>query len=141
MPQDNDLDYLLDTNIVSHLLRGDDIGNQLRRKMAVIATNRFAISAVTEAELLYGLAKKPKATHLQTTIHRFLADCDTLSWDSAAARSYADLRAQSEAHGIAIASLDMLIAAHAHSARRVLVTRDNGLLRLKPWVSVEKWNE
>ncbi len=141
MPLDNNPDYLLDTNTVSHLLRGDEIGIQLRWRMAHISTRRLAISVITEAELLYGLAKKPKATHLRTIIHRFLADCDSLPWNSVAARSYADLRAQSEANGISIASLDMLIAAHAHSVKRILITRDNGLLRLKPWVSVDNWPE
>ena len=139
MPQNNDLDYLLDTDTVRHLLRGDGIGIQLRRKMALVPTSHVAISVITEVELLYGLAKKPGATHLQAMIHKFLAYCDALPWDSAAARSYADLRVQSEAQGISITALDMLIAAHAHSAKRVLITQDSTLLRLKPWVSVEKW--
>jgi len=81
----NYLNYLLDTNMVSHLLRGDEIGNQLRRRMIVIPTSRFGISTLTEAQLLYGLAKKPEATHLRTAVHKFLADCETLPWDSAAA--------------------------------------------------------
>jgi tRNA(fMet)-specific endonuclease VapC len=127
--------------MVSHLLRGDEIGSQLRQKMIAIPTNRFGISTLTEAELLYGLAKKPEATKLRTTVYKFLADCDILSWDSAAARSYADLRAKSESNGISADSFDILIAAHAYATGRTLITRDSGLLRLKPWVFVEKWTD
>ena len=83
---------------------------------------RLCVSAITEAELLYGPAKKPLAAKLCKTVHAFSERIDIISWNSGTARAYAELRALSQAEGITIDSLDMLIAAHARAAGRILVT-------------------
>ena len=127
---------MLDTNVASAVIRSTAVDQQLTRT----PMEHLCISAVTEAELLYGLAKKPSATKLRGTVHAFLTRVDILPWGSEAARSYAELRALSEAKGITMDSLDMLVAAHAHSAGRSLVTRDTSLIRLRPWMRVENWS-
>lgn len=133
--------YMLDTNIVSHLIRRDALGNQLRQRLISDQGGNLSISTITAAELLYGLEKKPSATLLRTFVHQFLLQVDILPWTAAAAQAYAELRARSESEGITVAALDMLIASHARALNKTLITRDGGLLRLQPWLPVERWTD
>lgn len=47
---------MLDTNVVSHLLRGDR--PELPARLAALPVESVLISAVTEAEMLFGLARR-----------------------------------------------------------------------------------
>ena len=76
---------------------------------------QMCVSAVTQGELFYGLARKPEATGLRTAVHGFLSRLDVLPWDSAAAERYGALRASPEPHGTPLGNHDTLIAAHAPS--------------------------
>lgn len=60
--------YLLDTNIVSHLLRGHPA---VVSAVTGFAMEQLAMSAVTEGELLYGLAKRPGAVRLNAPWQSF----------------------------------------------------------------------
>lgn len=113
--------YLLDTNTVSHLVRQHPV---VALRVVAVPMASLCISAITEGELLYGLAKRPDATRLQAVVHQFLLRVDVLPWDRAAARHYATLRALMESKGKTLAPLDMQIAAHALSVGAVLVTND-----------------
>lgn len=129
--------YLLDTNTVSHLIR-QHAAVALRVVAAPIAS--LCISAITEGELLYGLARRPDATRLRAVVEQFLLRVDVLPWDRAAAKRYGTLRALMESKGQTLAPLDMQIAAHAQSAGAVLVTSDRAFkqitgLLLEDWSS------
>lgn len=59
-----------DTNTVSYIIKGayPKISEHLRK----VPLFSICISAITEAELLTGLAKKPKAKKLHLAVHEFL---------------------------------------------------------------------
>lgn len=126
---------MLDTNVASEFIKS----TRLDDKMLKIPLSSLAISSITEAELLYGTAKKPRATKLHQAVHTFLQAIDIYKFDSAAAASYANLRSEYEAQGLAVGNLDALIAAHARSAGMTLVTNDGALLRLNLWIDIEQW--
>ena len=113
--------YLLDTNMVSHLLRAHPA--VVKRVVATPITS-LCISAITEGELLFGLAKRPDARKLHLAVTEFLKRVDVLPWDSSAAEHYGTIRAARESQGKPLAPLDMLIGAHAASIKAVLVTND-----------------
>lgn len=126
---------LLDTNTVSHLVRGHP-AVALRVVAAPMAS--LCISAITEGELLYGLARRPDATRLHAVVQQFLLRVDVLPWDRAAARRYGSLRALMERKDQTLPPLDMQIAAHAQSTGAVLVTSDRAFkqvagLLLEDW--------
>lgn len=130
---------MLDTNTVSFLVRGNI---EIRAKVAGLPVGACCISAITEAELYFGLAKRPEATQLAKLVHELLIRLPSLNWDSRAAQSYAELRALSEKHGITISNMDMLIAAHAHSLGLPLITHDAIFSRLASFdsrMAVEDW--
>jgi tRNA(fMet)-specific endonuclease VapC len=82
---------------------------------------QLAISAVTEAELLFGAARKPEAVRLKVAVEEFLLRVEALPWDSKAARHYADVRATLERHEKPMGNLDMMIAAPAQAVEAILV--------------------
>lgn len=113
--------YMLDTNAISHLLRRQPT---FIERMSSLPPSSVCISAITEAELLFGLARRPQATTLNSIIEQVLRHIDVLPWNRAVASHYGLRRAQMESRGLVLGSLDMLIAAHALAIEAVLVTSD-----------------
>ena len=128
--------YLLDTNICSYIMKGNIPA--VRRHLARVPIAQLFISSVTEAELRYGVARRPKAANLQQVLDEFLLRVTVLSWDSRAALEYGLLRASLESSGQPIGNLDLMIAAHALATGAVLVTNDRSFARIKT-LKTENW--
>lgn len=129
--------YLLDTNTISHLLRGHAA---VDRHVAAVPMASLCTSAVTEGELLYGLARRPEAVRLRALVMELLKRLDVLPWDRAVAAHYGTLRAELERSGRPLGPLDTMIAAHALAADAVLVTNDRVFaaaagLRVEDWTA------
>jgi tRNA(fMet)-specific endonuclease VapC len=120
---------LLDTNIASHLIKGTVPAAD--RWMSSVPSESVFLSAVTEAELRYGLARLPAATRLKTLVETFLSVVKILPWDSQAACQYGTLRANLELGGMVMGNLDMMIGAHALAAGAILATNDRAFSRIK----------
>jgi tRNA(fMet)-specific endonuclease VapC len=113
---------MLDTDIASDIIKRRSPAIQAR--LSEIPPSRVCISAVTHAEMLYGLKRLPPAHRLHLAVKRFLRQVQTLSWDAEAAEYYADICHQLVASGQLIGELDMMIAAHSLSAGATLVTNN-----------------
>lgn len=131
-----DARFMLDTNIASFIVRQPN--DALRARMAGTSPGSVCVSAITEAELLYGLARKPGAGALRRAVDSLMHHVDVLPWDRAAAATYGNLRASLEARGTLLGNLDMLIAAHALATGCVLITNDKAFARV-PGLRVEDW--
>jgi tRNA(fMet)-specific endonuclease VapC len=130
--------YLLDTNTASYIIKGNF--PRVRERLLKVPMSQVLISVITEAELLFGAARKREAVRLKTAIDEFLLRVESLAWDSAAARHYAEVRVTLESSGIPMGNLDMMIGAHALSAEAVLVTNDHSFRRLKQ-LKIEDWTK
>ena len=130
--------YMLDTNTASYIIKGNI--PRVRERLLKVPMSGLLISAVTEAELLYGAARKSDSVRLKTSVDEFLLRVDSLPWDSNAARRYADLRAALEIAGTPMGNLDLMIAAHALAAEAILVTNDRSFFRLKH-LKIEDWTK
>jgi len=130
--------FLLDTNTASYVIKGNY--PRVRERLLNVAMADVAISAVTEAELRFGVARRPEAHRLALAVEEFLLRLDVLPWGSEAAQHYADLRATLEREGEPMGNLDMMIAAHAVAAEAVLVTHDRVFRRVKE-LKVEDWTK
>ena len=118
---------MLDTNVASYIIKGNFPA--VRKRLSALPPPNpvgaeVAVSTVTEAELLYGLAKRGHPASLSIVIREFLLRVNVLPWDSAAAKAYGDLRAACEAAGRPLGAHDIVIAAHAKASDAILVTRD-----------------
>ncbi len=127
---------LLDTNTVSYFLSGRP--PQVRQRMGKIGLAATAISVVSEAELLYCLARKSGATKERIAVEAFLSNVTILPWGSGAARTYGLLRAEQEKKGRPLSTEDMMIAAHAMSLALTLVTRDRAFSTIDG-LKIEDW--
>jgi tRNA(fMet)-specific endonuclease VapC len=129
--------YLLDTNIASHIIRGDR--PEVLRRLTAVPMSDIAISVVTEAELLYGVAKRGHPAALSEKVRQFLLRVDILDWDRRAASAYAELRAGCEKRGVGLTPFDMMIAAHAIAVDAILVTHDQAFDNVNISLRIEDW--
>ena len=113
--------YLLDTNAVSAALKGNAA---LDRRLQELSAAAWCISAVTRAELRFGVARRPNATRLAQVVDAFLAATRTEAWDAKAADEHGRLRAALAAKERRIGDFDEMIAAHALALGAILVTNN-----------------
>lgn len=131
------MNYLLDTNIASHIIKGDL--PLVRTRLVAVPMHSVMLSVVSEAELLYGVAKRGHPQGLAARVREFLLRVQVLPWTSDVAAVYADLRAGCEAAGVSLAPMDMMIAAHAKASGAILVTRDRAFGRVPDGLVLEDW--
>lgn len=127
--------YMLDTDVCSYLIRG-----QNRSLMEKVALNhhRLCISAITRAELLYGVARR-KSRRLAADVELLLSLLPSREWNDGAAAAYAEIRANLEERGKTIGNMDIQIAAAAKSGGCCLVTNNVAHFGLIPGLDIENW--
>ena len=99
------------------------------------------VSAITEAELLRGVARKPEAKRLPIAVKEFLLRVEILPWDSDAADAYAQLRTACENEGKPLGAMDMLIAAHCVAVGAILITNDKAFYNVEHHLLLEDWTK
>ena len=129
---------MLDTNIASYLLKGKSLS--ARDRILSLRPGELAcISAVTEAEMLYGLAKSGIGEQRMRMLNWFLQLVAIHPWGREEAAVYGRLRAKQEAIGKTLDPLDVQTAAHAISLGAVLVTRNKAFHHVSDLLGVENW--
>ena len=111
--------YLLDTNIVSELIRNPQ--GSVTERVREVGESQVATSIIVAAELRYGAARKGSA-RLTAQIEAVLGALEVLPFEEPADRVYGVLRAGLEQKGQPIGGNDLLIAAQALSLGFTLVT-------------------
>jgi tRNA(fMet)-specific endonuclease VapC len=129
--------YLLDTNTVSYIIKGNR--PRVRERLLRVPMAEVGISVITEAELLFGLARRPDATKLKIVVEEFLLRVDVLPWGSEAAQQYSRIRATLEHTGEPMGNLDLMIAVQAYALGLVLVSSDSVFRRVKG-LKIEDWS-
>ena len=128
--------YLLDTNTVSAVMRGHA---GVDARLLGLDPAKWAISAVTHAEIRYGLALRPQATRRARAAAAFFTVATTLPWDVAAADAHGSLRAALRQAGTPIGDFDEMIAAHALALGVVLVTDNTRHFERVQGLVLENW--
>ena len=111
--------YLLDTNIISDLVRRPN--GPVAAQIAKSGEHNIATSIVVAAELRFGAEKKGSPA-LSARIEAILGAITILPLEPPVDALYGHLRADLERRGTPIGANDMLIAAHALGLERILVT-------------------
>lgn len=128
--------YMLDTNICIYLMKHQP--PQVRERFAACYVGDVVISAITLAELEFGVACSPEAqARNQAALASLLEDIQVAPFEAAAARAYGPLRAQHRERNRN--ALDKLIAAHAMALQVVLVTNNESDFLAFPGLVVENW--
>lgn len=128
--------YLLDTNVVSDLIRNPHGVSATR--LNEVGDEQVCTSIIVAAELRYGAAKKGSRT-LTERVHGVFKRLKVLPLDAPADNAYAVLRTELESRGQPIGSHDLLIAAHAIALGCVLVTDNEREFGRIDGLAVENW--
>jgi len=135
---------LLDTNVISELWKVKPNPNVLAWMDAQVIETLY-LSAITVAELRYGLALMPEGKRRTIYQERLANEVlpafagRVLPFDLDASQAYADLMARAKEGGKAISKADGCIAATAVAHRLIVATRDTGpfeaagLKTINPW--------
>jgi tRNA(fMet)-specific endonuclease VapC len=130
--------YLLDTNVISHIMQGRDA--KLLAKLSKLPIGQTAISSVTLAEIEYGIQRRGSPTQLRNALTQVMLHMDVLPWDAAVATCYGELCSSLETQGINLSDFDMMIAAHAVALKATLVSRDKAFMNVpKSILKLEIW--
>jgi tRNA(fMet)-specific endonuclease VapC len=128
--------YILDTNIISDLIRNPQ--GRVAKRIAKVGESSICTSIIVAAELRYGCAKSG-STRLRKAVEDLLGEISVLPFEAPADAEYGALRAALEAGGTPIGSNDLLIAAHARATGSTVVTANADEFRRVPGLTVENW--
>src|SRR5262245_50059961 len=131
--------YLLDTNICVLLIRQKS--PQVLAKLTSHAITEIALSAMTVAELHYGVQKSSHQAQNQYALDQFLLPLIILPFDADDAIVYGHIRAALEAQGLSIGAMDTLIAAQAIRHNLILVTNNVREFGRMPNLAIEDWTK
>ncbi len=128
--------YLLDTNILSDLLRRPRGFSAAR--VAEVGEAQVCTSIVVASELRFGAVKRGSAA-LTSRVEALLAAISVLPLAPPADVHYGRVRQALEERGLVIGGNDMLIAAHALAVDAILVTDNEREFERVTGLAVENW--
>jgi tRNA(fMet)-specific endonuclease VapC len=128
--------YLLDTNIVSDLIRNPQgrVGAHIQK----IGETQICTSIIVAAELRYGATKKG-SPRLTAQLEAVLGALEILPFESPADLTYGLIRARLEQTGQQIGGNDLLIAAQAIAFGYTLVTDNQREFARVAGLARENW--
>jgi len=129
--------YMLDTNII--IYAKNQRSDRVIEKMMKHSPEDFCISAITLAELEYGIYKSARPRQNQVALMTFLSRIRVVQFDDKAAVEYGVIRADLERKGQPIGANDLLIAAHAKSLGVILITNNVREFARVGGLRVENW--
>ena len=140
--------YLLDTDIVIFLIRSLKRGPSAKTQRFVARIRArsstpgdfVGISALTMAELEYGVERSASPQKERGALEKILAPFDEYAFDpDQCARFYGKVRRELEQKGQVIGAMDLLIAAHALALQATLVSNNTRHFRRIKDLAVENW--
>lgn len=134
----NTLTHLLDTSVYSQRLKPKPHPEVVRR-WSTVGDHRLGISAICEAELLYGLQKRDSARLWQEYRSALENKLTLLPVDLGVAQRFAALKVHMERLGKPRADFDLLIAATALRHNLILATGNVRHFEDLPGLRVENW--
>jgi len=128
--------YMLDTNIVSDLIRNPQ--GKVAERIAKLGEGNICTSIIVAAELRYGCAKSG-SKRLLKAVEDLLGEINVLPFEVPADTEYGGIRVKLEAVGKPIGGNDLLIAAHAYATGATIVTANTGEFKRILGLNVENW--
>jgi len=127
--------YMLDTNMCIYLMKNQP--EQVAQRFAECFVGDVVMSAITFAELEYGVTVSANRARERRNLAALIEDIPVQPLDSAAASAYGPIREATRERKKD--QFDKLIAAHAVSLDVVLVTNNERDYAAYPGVKIENW--
>ena len=128
---------MLDTNTCIALIKQKPA--HTLQKFSKYQVGDIGISAVTLAELRYGVFKSQHQAKNQAALDEFILPLEIAAFDEPATTAYGELRATLEKRGTPVGPLDTMIAAHALNLGATLVTNNTREFNRVPRLKVVDW--
>jgi tRNA(fMet)-specific endonuclease VapC len=132
--------YILDTNAVSALMRGDET---MLKRLGGVPKNEVGVPQPVIAEIEYGIERLPRSKRKDALRERFALICGELpraAWTDEVSEAFGRIKAALERKGSRIEDFDAAIAAHALAASAVLVSANLDDMVRVPGLVVEDWS-
>ncbi len=131
--------WMLDTNILVYFTNRQPGFEKIARRMSGRSPGEVRLSAITLAELRFGIARGEFRAENETALDGLLEFLQVDDFPAGAARDFGEIKAALVAGGKPIGPYDLLIAAHARHLKAVLVTNNEREFRRVPGLSVQNW--
>jgi tRNA(fMet)-specific endonuclease VapC len=128
--------YLLDTNIVSDLIRRPQ--GLVAARIAAVGEANVCTSVIVAAELRYGAVKRGSPA-LSAQVESVLETIELVPFESPMETAYATVRTRLESLGTPIGANDLLIAAQVLTLGHTLVTDNVGEFARVAGLAHENW--
>ena len=128
--------YLLDTNVVSDLVRHPH--GVVAKRISLEGEDNVCTSIIVASELRFGALKR-NSERLTRQLDLVLSALQVMQFEAPADRFYAKLRVYLEERGTPIGPNDMLIAAHTLALDCTVVTRNLREFSRVPGLKVDNW--
>ena len=130
--------YMFDTDTVSFFIKDNPKG--VRKNVLKHEKDEFCISAITYAELMFGL-KRNYSKQLDFWLKEVLKRFRVVSFDNTSSVIYREIRTELEKTGNPLDNMDMLIAASALAVKAVLVSHNIKHFSKIKGLKVEDWSK
>ena len=128
---------MLDTDICIYIIKRKPL--RILERLELIQAGQLCMSAITFAELMNGAKKSQRVEANVTRLNALGEILEICSFDQQAAIAYGDVRSSLEKRGEVIGPHDLLIAAHALSLDRTLVTNNEREFKRVQGLKVDNW--
>ena len=131
--------YILDTNTLSFLMRGDP---SVSRQLVSKSRTDVLLPQPVVAEIEYGLSRLPRSKRrdrLRQRFDLFLGELPRADWTDEVSRAFGRAKADLERRGVRIEDFDVAVAAHALACRGQLVTDNVEHMKRVKGLELENW--
>ena len=128
---------LLDTDICIYVINRRD--PKPLERLRAYAIGDVGISAISYAELRFGIENSTRPVENLERLERFLLPLEILPFDAEAARVYGKVRTQLKQAGSPIGNNDLLIASHALSLEVAIATNNSREFSRVKNLRIEVW--
>ena len=129
--------YMLDTNIIAYAR--NQRPEEVLLRFRSYRPEDLCISAITMAELEYGVSNSSWPERNRLALLTFLSGIEILPFDASAAKEYGQIRYELKKKGQPIGANDLLIAAHAKSLALTLITNNTKEFSKVEGLNLENW--
>jgi tRNA(fMet)-specific endonuclease VapC len=128
--------YLLDTDTCIYWLKGD---RSVLESLQQAGMGRIAISVITAAELYFGAYHSAHVAENLARAEAFVNQLPVFPLDNTALRVFGRVKSELRKQGQPVADFDLLIAATAMTADRILVTNNTRHYERIENLRIENW--
>ncbi len=133
--------WMFDTDILIYLINRKSGFERIVRRMSGRSPGELRLSAITLAELRFGVAHGEFRAENEAVLEEFLDLFQADDFPCDAASDFGDIKTALFAKGKTIGPYDMLIAAHARHIGATLITNNEREFRRIPSLAVENWTK